>query len=112
ALASWSTLTSGARGRLWFRNVSTGPGNFAFQAIDSGLDCPSLTSLITTDLDGAGRRDVVVNIADPIPHPRATAVVLRNTSSGPGSISFADITTFQIFDSAVSPPLIAADFNA
>lgn len=89
-----------------FRNTSTGPGNIAFAPKQdiTFLDAGRPYAIATGDYDGDGKLDFAV--AAEFTHEVS---VFRNTSSGPGDISFAAKIDFP--SGAFPHGITAADFN-
>jgi hypothetical protein len=67
-----------------FRNTSTGPGNIGYAAKTDFTTGSTPYQVSISDIDGDGKVDLAVTNST-----SSTLAILRNTSTGPGNISYA-----------------------
>ena len=88
------------------RNTSSGAGDISFSVVSFSFSVSIGGMFDSADFDSDGKPDVVtVNSSS-----RDGIGIIRNTSTGPGNINFAEDVTFRSADGSLG--LFARDFNA
>ena len=107
---SWKTAGETVFGLRFYRNVSNGPGsiNFVAENFNVMLPTPFAGHVFLGDLDGDLKTDVITTYT-PYELGSRTALILRNTSSGPGSFNFTEAVVIPTIGSGMF--LVPADID-